>query len=217
MADGEALVLVHGLWLHGTLMTPLRLRLERRGYRARAYSYPSLRLTLTENAARLARYCAQLGAPRLHLVGHSLGGLVILRMLERGLWTAPGRVVLAGTPYAGSAAAERLRRWPGGAAALGRSLGEWLRQPCAADFGEREIGVIAGNVGLGMGSIFAPGLPRPHDGAVSVAETAVPGMRDRIVLPVNHSGMLVSAAVAREIDAFLRHGAFSRAARRVAA
>jgi hypothetical protein len=33
-------------------------------------------------------------------------------------------------------------------------------------------------------------------------------MRDRIVLPVSHSGMLVSARVAREVAVFLERGAF---------
>ena len=56
---------------------------------------------------------------------------------------------------------------------------------------------------------MAPDLPRPSDGVVSVAETAVPGMRDRIVLHVSHSGMLVSGAVARQVCAFLRDGAFA--------
>jgi hypothetical protein len=43
---------------------------------------------------------------------------------------------------------------------------------------------------------------------VSVSETRLPAMRDHIVLNVNHSGMLVSRAVARQICAFLREGAF---------
>jgi hypothetical protein len=33
-------------------------------------------------------------------------------------------------------------------------------------------------------------------------------MRDHIVLDVNHSGMLISRAVARQICAFLRDGKF---------
>jgi hypothetical protein len=33
-------------------------------------------------------------------------------------------------------------------------------------------------------------------------------MRNHIVLPVSHSGMLVSGAVARHICAYLRSGAF---------
>jgi hypothetical protein len=35
-------------------------------------------------------------------------------------------------------------------------------------------------------------------------------MRDWIVMPVNHSGMLVSGAVARQASEFIRHGAFRR-------
>jgi hypothetical protein len=39
----------------------------------------------------------------------------------------------------------------------------------------------------------------------------VPGARDAIVLPVSHSGMLVSAAVARAVCRFLKHGRFADA------
>jgi hypothetical protein len=44
-----------------------------------------------------------------------------------------------------------------------------------------------------------------------VEETRLPAMRDHIVLNVSHSGMLVSRAVAHQIDAFLRDGAFDKA------
>jgi hypothetical protein len=33
-------------------------------------------------------------------------------------------------------------------------------------------------------------------------------MRDHIVLPVSHTAMLVSAAVARQVDEYLSRGAF---------
>ena len=204
------MVLVHGLWVHGLVMAPLRPRLARAGFRALAYSYPTVRLTLTQNAQRLARYCRGLDAPRLDLVGHSLGGLVVLAMLDGAPDVAVGRIVLAGVPFAGSHAARRLSRLPGGRTALGRSLPEWLeggpRDPAAG----REIGVIAGSVPVGMGRFVAPDLPRPNDGAVSVRETRMPGMRDHIVLPVSHSGMLLSAEVCRQVSAFLRDGAFAR-------
>jgi hypothetical protein len=94
------------------------------------------------------------------------------------------------------------------AAHYSRSVPEWLARKDAWHGGSHEIGVIAGNVSAGLGRLVAPGLPRPNDGVVAVQETNVPGMRDHIVLPINHSGMLVSAAVARQACEFIRHGAF---------
>ncbi|MCC7485010.1 MAG: alpha/beta hydrolase [Burkholderiales bacterium] len=209
-ASPDTVVLVHGLWLHGTAMGTLRRRLARAGYRALAYSYPSMRLTLAENAERLARYCTVLGVPRLDLVCHSLGGVVALRALEQVPALPVGRIVLAGVPFRGSYAARRFARLPGGRAALGRSVREWLAEERAAPGVAREVGVIAGSRARGLGRLVAPGMPRPCDGVVSVAETVVPGMRDHIVLDVSHSGMLFSGAVARQVRAFLRDGAFAR-------
>jgi len=206
----ETVVLVHGLWVHGITMALMRRRVARAGYRALTYSYPSMRLTLTENAARFAQYLRQLTASRLHLVGHSMGGLIVLRTLELATSLPPGRVVLAGTPFAESYTARRLERLPGGRTALGRSLPEWLASTRARPAPNREIGVLAGSSPLSLGRLIAPDLPRPSDGVVSVEETRLPGMRDHIVLPVSHSGMLISRAVVRQICAFLRDGAFAR-------
>lgn len=204
----ETVVLVHGLWVYGIAMELMRRRIARCGYHVLSYSYPSMRLTLAENVERLIRYCRGIAAPRLHFVGHSLGGFVILRALESAAELAPGRVVLAGTPYAGCYAARRLARFPGGGAALGRSMPQWLETAHPAPDGRREIGVIAGTLPIGLGRIVAPDLPAPNDGVVSVAETRLPAMRDHVALNVSHSEMLVSRAVAHQICVFLRNGAF---------
>ena len=204
------MVLVHGLWVHGIAMSLLRRRLERSGFRVFAYSYPSVRLTFVENAARLAQYCRDVGALRSHFVGHSLGGLIVLRMLEEAPDVVPGRVILAGVPVLGSHAARRLARLPGGRALLGRSMMEWTEPGRRIVAGGCDIGVIAGRMPVGAGRIVAPDLPAPHDGAVSVDETRLPAMCDHIVLNVSHSGMLVSRAVAQQIEAFLRNGVFDK-------
>lgn len=214
MSQLETIVLVHGLWVHGLLMTVMRRHLERGGCQVRNYSYPTMRLTLGANAARLLRYCRAINAPRLHFIGHSMGGLVILRMLEHATDLDIGRIVLAGTPFADSHAARRLARLPAGGTALGRSMPEWLDGARPHDLGRYEIGVIAGSLSIGLGRLIAPGLPRPNDGVVSVAETHVPGMRDHIVLKVSHSGMLLSELLARQALAFVQHGAFVHAGQR---
>ncbi|MBM3358193.1 MAG: alpha/beta hydrolase [Betaproteobacteria bacterium] len=207
----ETVVLVHGLWVHGLAMELQRRALGRLGYRAVAYSYRSVRSSLAQNAEGLALYAASLPAPVVHFVGHSLGGVVVLSMLARGLGAGGGRIVLEGVPYRDSHAARELARWELGQAMLGKSIREWLDAEKDVDFARFEIGVIAGSWGFGLGRLVDSALPQPNDGVVAVEETRVPGMRDQIVLPVNHSGMLVSRAVHRQVAAFLRNGAFEKA------
>src|SRR3972149_12128219 len=110
--------------MRGVVMHVQRYYLAGMGFDAVCYSYPSMRFTLTENAHRLAQFARRLGASPVHWVGHSLGGLVILRMLERDTALPPGRVVLLGAPYGDgyarrALAANRLR-----AGLLGRRHGE---------------------------------------------------------------------------------------------
>ncbi|HET9663598.1 MAG TPA: alpha/beta hydrolase [Burkholderiales bacterium] len=208
MAEPETVILVHGLWVHGLVMSLMRRRIARCGYRSECYSYPSMRRTLSENAESLARYCRGIAAARLHFVGHSMGGLVVLRMMESPREFNTGRVVLAGTPYRGSYAARRLMRLPGGRTLLGSCLPEWLGRDRPRPPTHREIGVIAGRVGIGLGRIVAPEMTWPNDGVVAVSETEVPQASDHIVLDVNHTGMLLSRRVAEQACAFLRSGAF---------
>lgn len=201
-------MLVHGLWMHGVVMGLQRCYLARMGFDAVRYSYPSVRLSLTENADRLAQFARTLAEPRIHWVGHSLGGLVILRMLEREPALPPGRVVLLGVPYGDGYARRALAASRLGVRMLGRSIGEWIDIKKPENFPGREIGVIAGSLSRGLGRVVARGLPIPNDGVVTVAETELAAARDRIVLPVSHTGMLLSRSVARQTGAFLRDGSF---------
>jgi pimeloyl-ACP methyl ester carboxylesterase len=207
-------VYVHGLWLRGYEATLLRRRLAAAlGAEVLAFSYPSVRQSTAENAAALARYLATVRAERLHLVAHSLGGLVILRMFESGsfegeLTLPPGRIVFMGSPVRGSDAARRLIRLPLGAALLGRTAGEVLVTPRERRWGgARELGVIAGELAVGAGRLLGP-MAGANDGTVLVRETDLPGATEQIRLRVSHSGMPFSSTVARQVTAFLRDGRF---------
>ena len=201
-------VLVHGLWMHGVVFALHRRWLEEAGYRVETFSYPSVRVGLTDNARALANCIAALNAAPVHLVGHSQGGLVILAMLAQQRDVRIGRVVMLGTPVAGSHCARVLRkitvlRW-----ITGRVLGEWMSAPVGIPE-DIEAGMLAGTRSFGAGMLF-PGLGRPNDGVVSVAETRIEGLRDHIELRIGHSAMLVSRSCNRAVVAFLETGRFSR-------
>jgi pimeloyl-ACP methyl ester carboxylesterase len=158
---------------------------------------------------RFARERAPAGA---HVVAHSLGGLVALRALYADRALRVGRVVLLGTPAQGCRAGERLARFRVGRWLLGASEPLWREQSRTSQHAVRwerpeALGVIAGTLPLGLGRLIAR-LPGPGDGVVQVEETSVPGMSDRIMVPVNHSGLIVSARAAAQVIAFLRTGRF---------
>ncbi len=191
-------------------MQGLRLLLAQRGYAAYAFGYPSTAHSLDEHARRLAARINEVREPVIHLVGHSLGGLVILRYLRNHGERRVGRIVLLGTPAHGCTAARRLENMAAGGWLLGASRDIWHGLPEV--FRPRcELGVIAGCRPWGLGRLMLR-LAGTNDGVVRLDETEVPGMRDRIVLPVSHSGMLLSARVARQVAAFLARGAFDRTA-----
>ena len=187
-------------------MLPLGRRLERCGFAVTRHGYRSVRRGLRENAGQLASVCEKSGAP-LHLVGHSLGGLLIMTMLRDHPQVKAHRVVLLGSPYANSAAAQGMTRFTSSRGLLGHTIQDWLRQPRPPVPEGVELGVIAGNFSFGLGRLFTP-LPGPNDGVVMLDETHVPGAVDSIVLHTSHSAMLVSQAVAHATCAFLRNGKF---------
>jgi pimeloyl-ACP methyl ester carboxylesterase len=92
------------------------------------FSYPSMRSTLSQNASLLSRFAASVAAPRIHFLGHSLGGLLILQMLAEYPEVRAGRVILAGSPYNGSLAAKRISRAFLGKRVLGHSMLQWMEQ-----------------------------------------------------------------------------------------
>ena len=206
----ERVVLVHGLWMHGVVFSLFSRRLGRMGFDAQTYSYPTVRSGLGENASKLHRYIVRSGSRHVHLVGHSLGGLVVLRMLADRDVPWIGRVVLMGAPCDGCHCAGWLAHWPGGDAVLGRSMQDWLRSGGVQSLSKaHEIGVIAGNRSFGTGRLI-PGLARPNDGVVAVQETRLDSAQDRLVLPVTHSQMLVSRICVEQTAHFLRTGSFQR-------
>jgi len=207
------IVLVHGLWMSGFELNVLKHRLEAEGdCFAVPFSYPSLTGSMSDHVHSLIDFAHSQASSQVHFIGHSLGGLVILRALELTNDLPPGRAVLLGTPLQGSQAARGVARLlPFGKAILGSAVHEECIGSTPREWsGRRDVGVIAGSMGMGLGRLFAH-LDTDHDGTVMVEETRLPGAKDHIVLHTSHTGMLFSGEVAEQAWCFLRTGSFRRA------
>jgi len=198
-------VLAHGLWVPALVMTPLSARLHDAGFRCHLFAYPGRERPLEAHAERLARFARGIG--RAHFVGHSLGGLVVLQALEQDRSVAAGNVLLLGSPVSGNFAGRRLAQHGWGRWFLGASEPLWREGRGARWTRPEPLGVLAGTLPFGLGRLLGA-LPGANDGVVRVEETAVEGMRERVVLPVGHSAMLVSARVAAQAVSFLNDARF---------
>ena len=188
----------------------LRRRLERQmGVRVHPFHYRSVSTSMADITARLQAFVREVAPGALHFVAHSLGGLVVYRFLERYPEQPPGRVVMLGSPIVASRAAVSVARMEWARATLGRCVAEELLTTHSRNWSaSRELGIIAGTRSAGLGRLFVK-FDEESDGTVAVSETRLPGMTDHLTLPVSHTGLWMSARVARETGAFLQTGRFS--------
>jgi len=209
-AEGrEAVLLLHGAWMNPLVMSYLVHVLRSEGFAAHSLGYRTIRDPLEAHLTRVAKRVAQIDASTVHLVGHSLGGVIVMRYLQQLTDRRVRRAVLIGAPVSGCRAATDFAERAGGELMMGRSLAVW-REPVDVSVDSRiEIGAIAGTRALGLGAVLMR-LPTPNDGVVCVDETRFPALRDHIEFPIGHTVMLMSARVARQTAGFLKTGMFLR-------
>lgn len=206
-ATGPAarVLLIHGIWMRGPSLWPLARRLARAGFAPEPFAYASVRGNPAETIARL-RAAIGTGSAPVHVLGHSLGGMLALEAVRDPAGLAPGRVVCLGSPVAGSGVARRLQARRGLRPLLGRSA-PILCTGLAPWNTAREVGLVAGTRGFGIGHLVG-GLVPPDDGTVALAETRLAGLPAPRTVRSSHTGLLLSREVARLAIGFLREGRF---------
>jgi len=195
-------------------MALLRRRLRQLGYRVRQFRYRSMMKGLDDNARRLSEFLRETEGDVLHVVGHSMGGVLIRQVFEQYPDPRPGRLIVIGSPLLDCWVGRRFYRmhpWLG-RLMIGKTVADHIsRSTDPVWHGARDFGVLAGTYRFGIGALFKS-LPRPSDGVVLLDETRLQGIRDHATIRLNHFGMLFSKRCCVQIARFLATGTFGPAA-----
>lgn len=210
-------ILVHGLGRSARMFAFMRRRMRQEGFEPIAYDYRS---TASPAEVLVQEFCDYLDAleqpeRETHLVGFSLGGILIRGALLAGHPVNHSRAVMIGPPNRGASVLNRkearFTRKIFGPAVEDLKEGS----PFISKLGEpeAEIGVIAGTRRFFP---FNPsswihlfqGEEAPHDGTIKVQNTKLERMTDFVTVPANHTYMCAHPETIQQTIAFLKFGRF---------
>lgn len=227
-AANDCVILLHGLARTPAAFSSLEKTLTANNFVVVNQGYPSRKKPIESLAVdafdAALKQCSEVvlsddassakNSPKIHIVTHSMGGILTRYYLKGHEIENLGRVVMLGPPNQGSELVDTL----GGLAAF-----KWLNGPAGLQLGasdkgitaslpraDFDLGVIAGNKTFNV--ILSQILPKPNDGKVSVQSTKLEGMRDHIVMPVTHTFMMKNKNVITQVLHYLNNGRFDHGA-----
>jgi pimeloyl-ACP methyl ester carboxylesterase len=201
------------LLIHGILMNTLEMRylgnqLNKSGFKVHYMYYQSVLKTPAQNAKTIHAKIKKLKLQDLHIVAHSLGGIITMHLLDQFDDIPEGRVVMLGSPVTGSWIAQKFQGWPVVSNILANSMTNALSGEGIPEWkNQREWGMIAGTYNQGLG-LLVGGLPSGGDGTVLVEETRHPKQQEHICVNKSHTALLFSREVAELTSTFLKTGKF---------
>ena len=220
--EREAVVLLHGHSRSSSSMKPMARHLTDHGYRVFNIEYPSRRGDMETLVNKFLAHELSMRSlssfSRVHVVTHSMGGLLIRAYLDQHDLPGLGRVVMLSPPNQGSEIVDRwsscsvFRWWMGpGGLELGTSSMHLPQQLSSVDY---PVGVITGSRSLNW--ILSMQIPGKDDGKVSINNAKLSGMKDFKVLPVTHPYIMKNKSVMNETVHFLKYGRFEQEEHRAA-
>jgi len=216
LEEQECVVLVHGLWRSGFAMRSIASDLEDHGYQTVSVDYPSTQQEIPElvQGYLLESYdeCIHTGAKKIHMVSHSMGGILIRQFLQNHTLPGGSKVVMLSPPNQGSELSEK----------FGESWWyQWAVGPAGVSLSTKQEGIISKlrEIDEPIGIIAAyrdwslwpnTWLPQPNDGTVSVESMKLAEMDDFILVNSGHALMRFNDEVQSQIRQFLAMGEFAR-------
>jgi pimeloyl-ACP methyl ester carboxylesterase len=210
-------VLLHGIARTSRSLRKMEEALRQSGFATLNIDYASRKKPIEALVADIhppiAEFAAATDGP-IHIVAHSMGGLLARAYIAQHRPVRLGRVVMLGTPNGGSEVADLLKRFalyrafygPAGQQ-LTTVQDPTLRSLPLLDY---PVGIIAGIRTLDpFASRFI--LPRPNDGRVSLQSSKLERMADHTTVETSHTGLVRHPAAIAQTIAFLHAGQFKSA------
>ncbi len=202
MNDGAPVVIVHGLWMGAWQMRPLKNALMRANFRCYRYHYASALSPYQQNQDGLARLIEQRIGTACNFVAHSMGGLLVLDLLQQRPELCAGHVVCLGTPINGSAVIKKMQRAPF-KTILGHASTPLLKGVELALPETLKVSVLAGTRSLGGGKLLAR-FNGENDGSVGIEETQAAWLTHHERLNLSHTQLVYSSRAQARVVALLR-------------
>ena len=206
-ASEHLVILIHGWGRTHAMFDEMEAALEAEDFEVLSFSYPSTRAPISAHATALEGLIADLhGIRRVSFVTHSLGGLVLRRMLAEPP-TFPNdvdlhRAVLVAAPNQGAELAEILQDFP--------PL-HWIGGPVAAELTPQAVAglpapsipfiVVSGVREHGEG--WNPLVAGADDGIVSLRESRLEGAEESHIVNALHTFVATDPETIRLTLAFL--------------
>ena len=169
------------------------------------FPYNQASRSLNEISSRLIAFVREnVETSRYHLIGHSLGNVIIRDAFKKGYPPGLGRIVMLAPPNRPAHLSKGLKenllyRWITGDSGQKLSEEDFYR---TLPVPEVEFGVIAGDKGQRL--TFA----EPNDGVVKVQATRLDGMSDIVVVHHTHTFMMNSKDTFEHCTQFIQRGRF---------
>ena len=198
--DRPLVVLVHGLASGNPTMWPLAIWIRRAGFATRCFGYFSLFRGVPFHGARFRDFLNRMIAKNpdrdLHIVAHSLGGVITRQALLIERMPQVKRIVTLGTPHFGTPAATRLVKFGFGVI---RTLADVADSPNSV---ASQLGDLTG---IELGTITAS-----YDFVIPQSCGKARDAKSHAHIFSGHNGLLVRPKAARLVVKFLKEGSFGQ-------
>ncbi len=213
----EIVVILHGIAKTSSSMRPVELAVQKEGYKTFSITYPSTDKNLDGIAAYLREKHMTKefwqSAEKVHVITHSMGGLVARRYLDTYKDKTPegklGRVVMLAPPNQGSEVSDLIHKLPPYQWYYGPAGNELTTDAQSQNKSDiyYDLGIIAGTKEWPY-FVAAFVTPGKSDGRVTVEKTKLKGMKDHVTVNGTHTFIMDRPDVHKQVLHFLKEGEF---------